>query len=607
MRCLPGGGYHVRGTCDTAYQAIGEVGLTEGFDPTALHEEFRDEAQRQADALDAALIALEERGALEPGQRSEVLRALHTLKGNAGMLEFGAIRDFVHAVEGTLKDPPDRWSQPLLDRLFEGAAALRSAIRVAGDEGQDSAFAVLRAMMPDDPEVGFARTEAVTAGEEVEEKAAAEPVADRPQDSTADGPDSRRAEGAEDAEDAAPAPETLSQTETLRVPFRKLDALLGEAGELITIESELRQILRDVKQDEVDPSAVGRELGQSVDRLSAVSEALRTAVLDLRLIPVGRMLARFPTLVRDLAREENKRVRVQLEGGDTELDKSTVDLLAEPLLHLVRNAVHHGIEAPAEREGFGKPPTGTIRIVAERTGDRVRISVEDDGRGLDLEAIHSRARELELLDRGDAPSPEELSELIFRPGFSTRRAANTVSGRGIGLDAVRRSVGLLRGSLDVDSRDIGTTFVLTLPVRIAIVPTLLFESSGEIFGIPAANVQETLKLPERRRLGATEVVRLRGETIPIAYPGDAFGWEEAADQHAFMVVARGGERGVAIPARRLLDQQEVVVRGMPSYFGETRGLSGLTVLPGGRVVLLLDPVGLIELNIEVREGYAAEN
>jgi two-component system chemotaxis sensor kinase CheA len=524
--------------------------LEESFDLETLIVEFRDEARDQIDRLDARLLELEREGALDPEARTELLRTLHTLKGNAGMLGLSPIRDFVHSLENVFKSDPEAWSDVLVERLFEGAAALRAAVEVAGEDNEAGAFG----------DVTAARHRLET----VEDPG---------------GADRSRTAVSEPAE----VPES---SDLIRVPFHKLDTLLNEVGELLGDVEELERAMADG-----DPVG-SRDTADSVRRRVDV---LRESVMSMRLVPVGRLLGRFHGLVRRLAHEQGKEARLVVEGEGTEMDKSTAEALAEPLLHLIRNAIDHGLRSADEREAAGKPRYGTVRIVARHEGDRVRIAVEDDGVGLSLESIAKRAEELGLVEDGGSLPEEAKLALIFEPGFSTRTDVSTVSGRGVGLDVVRRRVHELRGSLGVERiPSVGTRFVIRLPVTVVIVPSLLFETAGETMAIPTANVDRTIQIGRIEQVGATEVIRDGEGLIPVADPDRLFGWDPAP-RGDFGVVVRHGRRGALVTAQRLVDQRELVVKGMPSYGRRVPGVSGSSVLPGGRVVLVLDPAGLIDL------------
>ena len=293
-------------------------------------------------------------------------------------------------------------------------------------------------------------------------------------------------------------------------------------------------------------------------------------------------------------------------GEEIEVDKSAADALAEPLLHLLRNAIDHGIEPPEERAEAGKPEVGTIELNAFREGDQIRLEVADDGAGLDRAAILRRARAAGLVEPGAEPSPAEIAALVFDPGSSTRQEPSRVSGRGIGLDIVRRGIVRLRGSLAVEDREtIGTRFLLRLPLTLAIVPAVVFESDGEMLALAATDVRQTIRLTGTHRAGGTEVLRHDGALVPVARPGELFGWPGGNGNGAeagasFAVIVGVGDRTAAVSADRVIGQQNLVVKAIPGYLGTVRGVSGVVPGAGGRTVLLLDGRGILDLNMDAQ-------
>jgi two-component system, chemotaxis family, sensor kinase CheA len=554
--------------------------MSESFDLSGLIEEFQDEARSQLDRLDAALLRLEREGSIGEEEHGALLRGLHTLKGNAGMLGYLALRDYVHAVESVFRSESHRWPQQLLDVLFEGAAAVRQAIDRVGSEEEASALARLEGLPRPDPNAA------------VPEEPMPEPELG-----------SRSAGGEAVAPtDADPSGAAEEGTSTLRVPFAKLDVLVNRVSELFRLHESLTELLRE-NRDELESIGLRRPLLNRLETLEQLSEGVRDAAMDLRLVPIRRVFSRFPSLVRELAREQGKRVRVELEGEDTELDKSTIDALGAPLLHLVRNAVDHGIRRPEERQAAGKPAEGTIALRARHAGDSVRVEVQDDGPGLDRGKIVQRAREAGLLGPHEEPEDAEVADLILRPGFSTRSHADTVSGRGIGLNVVAQTAARLRGSLEVTGGPDGdgTRFVLHLPLTLAVVPSLVFESDGEVLALAATDVEETIRPEGRPRVADAEVVEYLDELIPIARPARLFGWMRPGTDSGlprFVVIVRRGPRSAAVAADRLLEQRDVVVKALPRYLDQSRGVSGASIAPDGRVVLVLDAGGIIDLNLE---------
>jgi two-component system, chemotaxis family, sensor kinase CheA len=591
--------------------------MDDRFDTAALLAEFREEARQQLDLLDRALLAAEGGEPFSESDRVELLRVLHTLKGNSAMIGLKAIAEQVHALENVFKSNPPQ-EGPQLDALFELSATLRSALDRLGGPEQDAALARVSAIDLTErfaiagPSEPSGPPDAVTpSADRLPGAPAASPSGPASAESQRSGdvadarsPPSHPAAAADAA--VAPAPSPTATGDILRVPFQKLDLLLSQVGELVGVHDALEEFL-DRHRIDLANADLFRELRERVEDLAGLGDALRDTTMGLRLVPVRAVFGRFPGLVRELAREEGKQARVTLEGEDIELDKSAVDALAEPLLHLVRNAVDHGIEPPEVREAAGKPATGAILLRASRHGDRVRIEVSDDGSGLDRAAILRRAHRQGLLAEGHEPGGEEIFDLIFAPGFSTRSEATTISGRGMGLDIVRRGVLRLRGSLRVEQRsEGGTRFVLELPLTLAIVPALIFESEGELLALPTLEVRQTITRTRAERVGGADVVRHGEELLPLARPARIFGWSPeprelsraTSDRGGFAIIVGNGDRTAAIQVDRLVDQRSVVVKALPSYLGPLRGVSGATVAPDGRVILLLDGGALLELNID---------
>ncbi len=512
------------------------------------------------------MLALEGRALLTGESRAELLRALHTLKGNSAMLGLHPLKEMVHAVEEVFRVPDAPVPLSVLQRV---SSALHRAVDRAGTPEQDDALAPL-------PEL---RTELLGA-----------PGEDAPAPDEAAPPEAAAPTRAEDLRE-----------ETLRVPYARLDPLLSQVDDLTRAVDGLREWAAG-ERARLRGTQAWAPLADRLEALEAASSAVRRSATSLRLVPVARVFSRFPTLAADLARDRGKRVRVELEGEGTELDKATADALLDPLLHLVRNAVDHGVETPAERAAAGKPETALIRLAAAQEGDRVRIEVEDDGRGLDRAGILARAREQGLVAPDETPDDDAVAELLFRPGFSTRSEVDEVSGRGVGLDVVRSAVARMRGHVQVEEgHEGGTRFVLYFPLTVAMVPVLFFHAGGETLAIPALDVEETLRAGAPGRVGPAEMVEVRDEAMPLVRLDRVFGWAPAPDPR-YLLVLRVGTRTAALGADRLLAQSTATVRALPALLGSPRGVSGAVVDARGRVVLLLDPEEMLELNVDLYRG-----
>jgi len=331
----------------------------------------------------------------------------------------------------------------------------------------------------------------------------------------------------------------------------------------------------------------------SIDRIVG---DLQLAVMKTRMQPVKKLFQKFPRVARDLSRMLGKEVELITEGEDTEMDKSLIERLEEPLIHLIRNAVDHGIEPPDERERLGKPRSGQIRLKAYYQGDRVFISVEDDGRGIDVEKVKAKAIEkgIATKDRLEKMTEKEILSLVFSPGFSTADRVSEVSGRGVGMDVVMDVVMRFRGTVDLFSeKRKGTRVVMSFPLTIGIIKSLLVSMGGRLFAIPIHSVLEIVSGDEAQisLVSGEEVLILRGNTIPLINLGEVLGIQ--TQKVGFVVVVLTGNRRVAMAVEDMLGDEEVVIKPLGKFFGDVEGISGATITGDGSIVLILDPVGLV--------------
>jgi two-component system chemotaxis sensor kinase CheA len=451
------------------------------------------------------------------------------------------------------------------------------------DEQFDRSFEVVlrTAATPD------AMVAAVTAVTEVED-AAVELLADQ-EDLVAAGAPSHTAS-------AARAVPKLRETQTVRISIGHLDSMVNLVGELVIIRSRLERIARDARVP---------ELADTLDALERVSAELQLEVMQTRMVPVGNIFNRFPRMVRDLATDLGKDVTLETDGLDIELDRTVLDEIGDPIVHLLRNSVDHGIESPEERTAAGKPPRGAIRLVAEREREQVRITVSDDGRGMDVDRIWEKAVARGIADASsrDAFSDQDILAFVFLPGFSTAELATKVSGRGVGMDVVKGKIEYLGGTISVRSAGgEGTSISLMLPLTLAIIQALLISCDDQVFAVPLGAVDEVLGLAEvsLETIEGRPVVVLRdGSIVPvqrlesvsgIAGPGDGM---PAEGDH--IVVVRSGEDARALTAPRLIGRQEIVIKPLSPLFRGLGGIGGATVLGDGRVALILDPRALLEM------------
>jgi two-component system, chemotaxis family, sensor kinase CheA len=380
----------------------------------------------------------------------------------------------------------------------------------------------------------------------------------------------------------------------LRIDVQKIENLMNLVGELVLERNRLLRLSQSMAEEGL--SKKSEELEVVVSSIDRIVGDLQLAVMKTRMQPVKKLFQKFPRVARDLSRMLGKEVELITEGEDTEMDKSLIEKLEEPLIHLIRNAVDHGIEPPDERERLGKPRAGQIRLKAYYQGDRVFISVEDDGRGIDIEKVKAKAIEkgIATKDRLEKMTEKEILSLVFSPGFSTADRVSEVSGRGVGMDVVMDVVMRFRGTVDLFSeKGKGTRVVMSFPLTIGIIKSLLVSMGGRLFAIPIHSVLEIVSGDEAQisLVSGEEVLILRGNTIPLINLGEVLGIQ--TQKVGFVVVVLIGNRRVAMAVEDMLGDEEVVIKPLGKFFGDVEGISGATITGDGSIVLILDPVGLV--------------
>jgi two-component system, chemotaxis family, sensor kinase CheA len=386
---------------------------------------------------------------------------------------------------------------------------------------------------------------------------------------------------------------------TVRVDIHKLDSLMSSVGELHIIKSEIGRIALDLRGQQ-GFTGIAVNLTKAYKNLERRLNEIQEGILDVRMVPIGQIFTRLAQTVRKYAREAGKEIDLEIRGEETELDKLMVEDLADPLMHLIRNAIDHGIAKPDARKLQGKPERGLVRLTAFPTGNHVVITVEDDGSGIDPRVLLAKAREKGLVeDELDAERDrKEVLDLIFLPGFTTSETVTEISGRGVGMDVVKRNVSRLSGMIDIETETgVGTTFILTLPITLAIIKALIIEASGRRFAVPLGSVLEVVRVrPEQiETIETREVMAIRDETIPLLRLSDAFSLQQADQQETHFVVLVGlADRKLGLVVDRLRGQQEIVIKPLGSRLADTPGIAGATELGDKIVVLVLDVESLIE-------------
>ena len=583
----------------------------------ALVNEFLVESEELLQRADQDLVSLE-----SAPQDAEVLnrifRALHTIKGTSGFLGFDPLVRLSHRAEdvlNTLRRGEIHLTQRMMDALLKARDQLGrmlSDIREGGlkQYSIDDLVAELEAvqkpsgdMLPQgEPPASPAKPQP-SGSETAPQEQAASPGTSKPGEAVdSEGtPPAAEMGGAPGPQKAvSPAVENAA-TQTMRVDVRKLDQLINLVGELVLERNRVAQLSRDVSAGRVPSQDLDSTLEEFTCRLSFLCEELQVAGLKTRMVPIETVFRKFPRLVRDVAHNLQKEVELVLCGQETEVDKTMVEMIADPLVHLVRNSLDHGLEKPEVRSAAGKPRAGTIRLEARQEGDQILVGVSDDGAGIDPDRIGKKALEKGLVspERLRALSRREILDFIFLPGFSTAATLNDLSGRGVGMDVVRTNVKRLNGTIELDSRlGSGTTVWLRFPLTLAILPVLLVGVAEEMYALPLRSVLETVRFSadEVHMVEGSEVLRRRGETLPLLRLGSLFGARRGAeDVTQKVVILLVNERRVALLVDRLVGQESTVVKPLSSYLHHGSSFAGATISGDGRVRLVLDPPGLLTL------------
>jgi len=462
----------------------------------------------------------------------------------------------------------------------------------------------------------------IAAGEEVpqmpdadeEEEKKEEPKEEKKAPTPAPAPAASSSTPKEDPKAAAPARKAPAQVEqTIRVDVKRLDHLMNLIGELVLAKNRLIKINDDV-EERYEGEEFLEELNQVVSIVSLVTTDLQIAVMKTRMLPIGKVFNKFPRMIRDLSRELNKKIELVISGEDTELDKSIVEEIGDPLVHIIRNSCDHGIEPPEERIAKGKPEVGTITLKAYNEGNQIVIQIDDDGKGLDVEMLKRKSLEKGIITEKEADqmSDKEAFGLIFKPGFSTAAAVTNVSGRGVGMDVVKTNIEKLNGIIDIDSElGVGTSMKLKIPLTLAIIQALLVGVQEEHYAIPLASVLETVRISkdEIYTVEGKSVMRLRDEVLSLVHIGDIFEVERILDasEHAYVVVLGLGTSKLGLIVDTLVGQEEIVIKSLGDYLKGIEGIAGATIRGDGGVTLIVDVVALMDIAKNVKASALVEN
>ncbi|HEC1754772.1 response regulator [Campylobacter lari] len=622
-------------------------------------EDFLVEAFELVEQIDHDLVELEANPEdLELLNR--IFRVAHTVKGSSSFLNFDVLTKLTHHMEDVLNKARHnelKITPEVMDVVLESIDMMKTLLNSIRDNGNDTAIGLDIAPI-------CTRLTAISEGESLESVAPAkaeEPKEEIKEEPKAEEPEvdvnklsddeveaeierllkvrkaedqARRAEKKKTQEanlapskPAAQAQNTTAEKkvpaagggssganmdQTIRVEVKRLDHLMNLIGELVLGKNRLLKIYDDV-EERYDGEKFLEELNQVVSQLSIVTTDIQLAVMKTRMQPIAKVFNKFPRVVRDLGRELGKQMELEISGEETELDKSIVEEIGDPIMHMIRNSCDHGIEDPATRVANGKPEKGTVNLKAYNEGNHIVVEIADDGKGLDADALKSKAIEKNLITEREADqmSDKEAFALIFKPGFSTAAKITNVSGRGVGMDVVKTNIEKLNGVIEIDSElGKGTVMKLKIPLTLAIIQSLLVGTQEEFYAIPLASVLETVRVPidDIYTIEGKNVLRLRDEVLSLVRLSDVFGVKQVLENtdQTYVVVIGVAESKLGIIVDTLVGQEEIVIKSMGEYLQNIQGIAGATIRGDGRVTLIIDVAAMMDIAKEIKVDIKAQ-
>lgn len=612
-------------------------------------EDFLVEAFELVEQIDHDLVELESNPEdLELLNR--IFRVAHTVKGSSSFLNFDVLTKLTHHMEdvlnkarhGELKITPD-----IMDVVLESIDRMKTLLNSIRDNGNDTAIGMdidpictrLTAISEGEAPVGNSAPVEEKPVETPKEEPAQEPEVDVSQlsDSEVEAEierllkvrkaedQARRAQKKKSATTPTPqktdsggekkVPASSSgggMDQTIRVEVKRLDHLMNLIGELVLGKNRLLKIYDDV-EERYEGEKFLEELNQVVSQLSIITTDVQLAVMKTRMQPIAKVFNKFPRVVRDLSRELGKQIELEISGEETELDKSIVEEIGDPIMHMIRNSCDHGVEDPATRVANGKPEKGIVQLKAYNEGNHIVVEITDDGKGLDPNGLKAKAMEKNLITEREADqmTDKEAFALIFKPGFSTAAKVTNVSGRGVGMDVVKTNIEKLNGVIEIDSElGKGSTFKLKIPLTLAIIQSLLVGTQEEFYAIPLASVLETVRVPvdDIYTIEGKNVLRLRDEVLSLVRLSDVFGVKqvlESGDQ-TYVVVIGVAESKLGIIVDTLVGQEEIVIKSMGEYLQNIQGIAGATIRGDGRVTLIIDVGAMMDMAKEIKVDIKAQ-
>jgi two-component system chemotaxis sensor kinase CheA len=603
--------------------------------------DFLTETTEMIDGLDQKFVELE----TQPDNKdllNEIFRAMHSMKGSAGFLGFTHLVDITHRAESILnklrqgemavapeiitviletvdtvkvimteirssgtdtKIPVEAMSLKLDDILAGKLGQPAAAPSAPAASPVASAPEPAKAAAPPPPQLGeILVNEGLATKEQVFDALTAQSKQPEPKQALGELLVAAKAISEKALDQALQKQEKAPKAEedaTIRVETRRLDSVMNLVGELVLGRNRLIKIGGVLEQThESDPQV--RALAETLTQLNLVTTDLQLAVMKTRMLPIKKVMAKLPRMVRDLSQKLGKQVRLETHGEETELDKSVADEIGDPLVHLVRNAIDHGIEMPTERHAARKPSEGVLRIAASQEGNSIVIRIQDDGKGIALSKIKAKALSKGLISEAELATmePREVVNLVFLPGFSTAEKVTDVSGRGVGMDVVRTNIRKMNGTVEIESEEgKGSLITIKLPLTIAIIQALMVEVERATFAIPLSSVIEAVRISknEIKTINGREVLHLRDRVLPLLRLAKEFEIPTDRERDRFyVVVAALGDRRIGVVVDELRSQEEVVIKSIWEYLDSIKGISGATITGEGKVVLILDISELVE-------------
>lgn len=621
-------------------------------------EDFLVEAFELIEQLDQDLVELDTRPE-DLKLLNSIFRVAHTIKGSSSFLSFDILTKLTHHMEDVLNKARKgelKLNEDIMDVVLESIDMMKTLLHCIRDNGNDTAIGM-------DLDDIITRLEAVSEGKEIPE-GSEEVVKEEPKEikepekevseadyakmsddeveaeierllseKKAEAKKKRAARESKAAKEPAKSAATPNATptksappakkqattleQTIRVEVSRLDHLMNLIGELVLGKNRLLKIYDDV-EERYEGEKFLEELNQVVSAISLVTTDLQIAVMKTRMLPIAKVFNKFPRMIRDLSRDLGKGIELQISGEETELDKSIVEEIGDPLVHIIRNSCDHGIEDGETREQWGKSKTGLIELKAYNEGNSIVIEITDDGKGLDADLLRSKAIEKGMISEqeADSMSDKEAFALIFRPAFSMAAKVTNVSGRGVGMDVVKTNIEKLNGIIEIDSEvGKGTSIKMKIPLTLAIIQALIVGAQEEYYAIPLASVSETVRisLDEIYTVEGRNVLRLRDEVLLLVRLSDIFGVKQVYEpgEYTYVVVIGLAEAKLGLIVDTFIGQEETVIKSMGDYLQGINGIAGATIRGDGGVTLIVDIASLMDmakgLKVNIRESMQSKN